>query len=242
MAAQSNHEQAPLRQKEIFFRGKDVIITGGSLGIGQALAEQLAQFGAQVLVVDISQPGTHSENVTFIQADVGNRSMLETQTHCKKVDLLIIAAGITSETNDPTPQEKNRMEAVNVGGVKNTLDVFSPLLASNSQVIYIGSDDPPKAYYADTKKRGVKLVRSFSKKHPNTTTQIIYLGPVSTPLFSKGKTPETIQRIRENVGLYEPAEFAEELIDQITSSINGKSLQERTMYKKISKDDVHNSW
>lgn len=234
MTLKKDQEPTQLIQKEMFFQGKRVVITGGASGIGLALAEQLSQLGAQVSVIDISSTIQLPKKATLISADVADQSVLRTQIALKNVDLLIIAAGVTSETNNPTTQEQELMEAVNVRGVENTLEVFRSLLNKNAQIVFIGSDDPPKAYYAETKKRAAELVKEFSEKHPDVTTQVVYLGPVRTPLFEKGKPPEVIQRIQDKVGLYEPSELAEELIDSLVNKPHNQGgLYEEVMYKKL---------
>ena len=234
MSLANKHEDSGMPSKETFFQGKHVVITGGASGIGLALAEQLFKLGADVSVIDISFTKNLPEKIAFTQADVTNKSVLEAKVQAKKVDLLIIAAGVTSQTNEPTEQEQNLMEAVNVRGVQNSLDVFESRLIPRAQVVYIGSDDPPKAYYADTKRRGAEAVRAFAHTHSGLDVRIILLGPVRTPLFNKGKPPEVIQRIAEHVGLYEPQEFADALIGQLVKPSQDKnSPQEMVMYKKV---------
>jgi NAD(P)-dependent dehydrogenase (short-subunit alcohol dehydrogenase family) len=54
-------------------RGKAAIVTGGSRGIGRAIAERLADEGAQVLVVDLAEP----EGAAFFGADVTRQDDVE---------------------------------------------------------------------------------------------------------------------------------------------------------------------
>lgn len=231
---QKDIEYAKPPLKETLFQGKQIVITGGASGIGKALAERFSQLGAAVKVVDISESSELPENVVQIKADVADLVMLQSQLEDQNIDVLIIAAGVTSQTNEPTETEKALMDAVNVTGVQNTLESITSLLTTNAQVVYVGSDDPPKAYYAETKRKGAQFVKEFAESHPDISTRIIYLGPVRTPLFEKGKPPEVIQRIEKNVGLYEPSEFAEELIDDLVQQVQTSSgLQEKVMYKQV---------
>ncbi len=236
MVSTNKQERQFLPAKEVIFQGKQIIITGGGSGIGKALAERFSQLGANVTTLDIVRTDQLPVSISQILADVRDKDQLASQINNQNVDILVIAAGVTSQTSEPTNDEQQLMESVNVTGVQNTLDAFGRLLPEGSKVIYIGSDDPPKAFYADTKKRGAQLVKNFSATHPELSVRLVYLGPVRTPLFEKGKPPEVIERIAMNVGLYEPSEFAEELVDDLADQSNADSnLQEKVMYKKIKK-------
>jgi len=83
-------------------------------------------------------------------------------------------------------------------------------------------------------KLGANLVKAFSDSHPNISVNTILLGPVRTHLFEKGKSPEIIERIAQNVGLYSPEEFSVELIDLLVAQFQSKSYEnyaEIKMYK-----------
>jgi len=54
------------------FAGKRVLVTGGTKGVGEAIAARLARAGATVLVTARSEPGGRlPERVSFVRADVG---------------------------------------------------------------------------------------------------------------------------------------------------------------------------
>jgi NAD(P)-dependent dehydrogenase (short-subunit alcohol dehydrogenase family) len=52
------------------FTGRRVLVTGGSRGIGAAIAEHFADSGAQVLATARTAPATTPEGVAFIEGDV----------------------------------------------------------------------------------------------------------------------------------------------------------------------------
>jgi nucleoside-diphosphate-sugar epimerase len=226
-ATMIDNEKRHRQPKEIYFQNKNVIITGGAAGIGQALAEKLSQLGASVTVLDIT-PVTNSDHLTSQVIDVTDSDSFSKLTDLKP-DILIIAAGVTSDTNSPTEQEIAAMDAVNIDGVRNTLKLFHPLLTDHAQIVYVGTDDPPKDHYKMTKTQGAEIVRQFSDQNPKVDVRLLLVGPVRTQLFEKGKPAEIIERIKQNVGLYEPLEFAEEVVEDLLDRSDG--LKEVKMYK-----------
>lgn len=224
-------EESPnLPLKEIYFTNKTIVITGGASGIGLSFAQELSKFGAKVKILDINKPTETDENIEFSQVDVSNRESFAGVGHLKP-DILIIAAGVTSATDEPTQQEMLQMDQVNVDGVENTLQVFQPLLKDGVQVVYIGTDDPPKQYYKETKEKGAEIVQQFSELNPNIDVRLLRVGPVNTDLFKEGKKPSQIEIISQKVGLFEPSEFAEEVINDLI--VESRGLTQKRMYQAV---------
>lgn len=114
------------------FAGKTAVVTGGGSGIGQAVVKRLAEFGARVVVLDISEAAAQ-ESVDLAKAaggearpvkcDVGDAASVEAAfaslTETEAVDILVNSAGIahigTLETTDEAAFD--RLYRVNVKGV-----------------------------------------------------------------------------------------------------------------------------
>ncbi|KAK2038763.1 short chain dehydrogenase reductase [Colletotrichum somersetense] len=80
-------------------RGKRVVITGGSSGIGLAAARIFAQKGAWVLNLDIyPPPGEQLEGIEFRQCDVSKwTSLLHAFRHAGDIDITVANAGVSEE-------------------------------------------------------------------------------------------------------------------------------------------------
>lgn len=94
----------------IEFKGKFGIVTGGTRGIGKAIAERLLEHGAQVLVTGSKLRNTeeirrefNSDKVDFYQCNFANkRSLMSFVDHLKtikRIDVLINNAGINIVNN-----------------------------------------------------------------------------------------------------------------------------------------------
>jgi NAD(P)-dependent dehydrogenase (short-subunit alcohol dehydrogenase family) len=80
------------------FSGKRVLVTGGTKGMGRAIANRLAEAGAMVLVTGRTKPESLNENIHFLQSDLGTNegiaSIIESvNSSMKGLDFLINNVG-----------------------------------------------------------------------------------------------------------------------------------------------------
>ena len=68
--------------------GKTVIVTGGSSGIGKAIAAHLNQVGARVVVADLNTPDDVPQAIRYITTDITDRASVEAM-----VDAVIASDG-----------------------------------------------------------------------------------------------------------------------------------------------------
>jgi NAD(P)-dependent dehydrogenase (short-subunit alcohol dehydrogenase family) len=135
-------------------RGKVVLITGGTGGIGSATARELIGRGAKVAIVDVhpqtpqiaARMSSHSAMGTI--ADVCSRDALDVAVadvvnRFGKVDVAIANAGILSRAatlrTTPTASIESLL-AVNVSGVVNTIQAaMDEVVAHRGQFVLISS-------------------------------------------------------------------------------------------------------
>jgi len=83
------------------FKGKKVLVTGGTKGMGQAIVNRLAQAGATVMTTARSKPETLQDSVLFVQADLAgsagvNEIIKQVQQQLGSIDIVIHCVGGSS--------------------------------------------------------------------------------------------------------------------------------------------------
>ena len=119
---------------------KNALVTGGSSGIGKAIAETLKSQGANVYVIDLNEIESNtSQGINTIKTDI--TSLDDLKDVLKKVpdriDLLINNAGVGLVGNIEKTKEEDfdRLYKVNVKGVYNCIKTFLPNMKANGGAI-----------------------------------------------------------------------------------------------------------
>jgi 3-oxoacyl-[acyl-carrier protein] reductase len=235
-------------------KGKVIIITGSSRGIGLTIAKTLAKNGAKVVVNfsgseetalrvvnEITQSGGQA---VAIQADVSKsedvkRLFQKTIEKFEKVDILINNAGIAiyKLIKETTDEDFERIFDINVKGVFNTMREASTLLADNGRIINFSSSVtrlmlPTYGTYSATKSAVEQLTRVFAKEVglKGITVNSISPGPVNTELFKQGKNEEVIKHLASMSAfnrIGEPEDIAKIvlfLVDDDSKWITGQNI------------------
>jgi 3-oxoacyl-[acyl-carrier protein] reductase len=166
--------------------GKKAIVTGGSRGIGAAIAQRLASEGADVAIT-YAQNGEAAQQVVAaveaagrkgfaIQADAGDpaaaaRGVEEAAEGLGGVDILVHNAGVAGFAPLPETdvQEYRRQFSINVDGVYAATRAVTERIADGGRIIVIGSVNgdttpvPGLAIYGATKSAVAGLVRGWAR-------------------------------------------------------------------------------
>lgn len=158
--------------------GKVAVITGGSRGLGQAMAELFANEGAQVIALDLgeltySHPGVVYKELNVADAEKCKAVYDEIITEYEKIDILVNNAGITRDslTRKMTDEQWDLVMDVNLKGVFNVTRYIGPQMAEkgSGSIINISSvvgtyGNIGQANYAATKGAVVSLGKTWAKE------------------------------------------------------------------------------
>jgi NAD(P)-dependent dehydrogenase (short-subunit alcohol dehydrogenase family) len=189
------------------FSGRVALVTGGSTGIGAAVALQLAHAGAKVIIT-----GRHEETlrasavrhpgIGYVVADVSRtgdvtRSLDEVRTRFGHLDILINNAGVLeiAALADASPEHVRRTWETNVLGLIETTRAALPLLRKSKGVIInlatTIADQPfaNMSVYCASKAAVLALTRSWAQELAPDGIRVnaVSPGPIETPMFSAQK-------------------------------------------------------
>ncbi|MGW9528152.1 SDR family oxidoreductase [Paenibacillus terrae] len=226
--------------------GKTAIITGSSRGIGRAIAEQLANLGANVVINYASSPDKAKEVVEGIiqkggkaialHADLGKMSDIEalftnTIAEFGKVDILVNNAGlmITKPLADVTEADFDRQFALNVKGTFFACQQAMKHMENYGRIVnistsVIGQMFPSYSVYAGTKGAVEQFTRQLAKEFggKQITINAVAPGPVNTELFQEGKTEQQIEGMKKMNAFGRLGE-PEDIADVIEFLVSAKS-------------------
>lgn len=214
--------------------GKVALVTGGSRGIGAAIAKALADDGADVAISYSASPDKAKTVVNeLLGKGVRAHAFKADQANAKEVaalvksvverfgrlDILVNNAGVfvTGQVHDGANNlaELDRQFAVNVGGVAAAVRAAAPLMGDGGRIISIGSvvgdtsPFPGIADYSATKGAIAAYTRGWARDlgPRGITVNNVQPGPIDTDMnpAQNGEFSQT-QKTMTALGRYGTAE------------------------------------
>ena len=216
--------------------GKVALVTGGSRGIGAAIARALADDGADVavsyansvskaeaVVSELEAKGVRAAAFSADQADAKQVEGLVKKVADRfgRLDILVNNAGVfvTGAVNDPAADRAalEREFAVNVAGVAAAVRAAVPFLGEGGRIISIGSVAgqtspwPGVADYSATKAAVAAYTRGWARDlgPKGITVNNVQPGPIDTDMNPEGGAFAETQKAGTALGRYgKPEEVA----------------------------------
>jgi 2-dehydro-3-deoxy-L-rhamnonate dehydrogenase (NAD+) len=195
------------------FDGRVALVTGGSSGIGAAVAARLVAEGARVASLDLAEHAP--DGVLGIAGDVSSSADVEAAvarvtSELGPVDVLVCSAGITGgslRTVEVDDDEWRRVFAINSDGVFfcNRAVVGGMTERGYGRIVNVASiagkeGNPMAAAYSASKASVIALTKAIGKDMAGTGVLVNAIAPavIETPLLA-GMSEEHIRYMVEKI-------------------------------------------
>jgi NAD(P)-dependent dehydrogenase (short-subunit alcohol dehydrogenase family) len=197
--------------------GQVAIVTGGSRGIGRAIAERLAADGARIVIADLKgaeEAGARYADGVGLTVDVANEDDVaqmaaETVQRCGRIDILVNNAGLyASLAMRPFDQipvaEWRQVMDVNVLSMFLTCRAVVPQMRAQGggRIVNISSGTPFRGvpfllHYVTSKGAIVALTRALAKELGPDNVLVNCVAPGFTMSDGVQEHPEVIEALQE---------------------------------------------
>jgi len=174
-------------------KDKIAIVTGGSNGIGEAIAKKLNTLGAKVIVFDIQKPKTGFE---WYKVDITKDAVIKTAIEkIDKVDILINNTGVYFEKylEQTTDKDLDYMVDINIKGTfKITRNAIEKIKKQKGCIVNIASclglvPELTSPLYCTTKAGIIMLTKCLAQQYADIGVRVncVLPGATMTELLEK---------------------------------------------------------
>jgi L-gulono-1,4-lactone dehydrogenase len=193
------------------YAGRRVIVTGGSSGIGRALADELSLRGADVIVASRRPAGPHEHRPLDLTSKASvARFAKDLLREGRPIDALVLNAGVHVPWKDVRTADGDELHwQVNYLANFMLAELLLPLSLESElkSVVYVASEAhrlasvPAGALlgfwrrYAESKEAGITFFRRFQQLHSELSVRVVSPGYVSSDVHAhKGAVAKHLER------------------------------------------------
>ncbi|MEU3605507.1 SDR family NAD(P)-dependent oxidoreductase [Streptomyces sp. NPDC035033] len=215
---------------------KRVLITGGSSGLGRALAERYAATGARVLIADRNRPERLPAGVaSFIRIDVRmhedwQRALRWCENYWGGLDILVNNAGVTAagRVEQLQSDDWDWILGINLKGVAQGCQTFVPLFKrqGSGHIVNVASStgllNPPGTPSDNASKAAVvSLSESIRQELApfGIHTTVVCPGPIRTDLRAELHSPDPGMAEIVDREIQDTPHTAEQMAGKITDAV-----------------------
>jgi 2-dehydro-3-deoxy-L-rhamnonate dehydrogenase (NAD+) len=207
------------------FSGRVALVTGGSSGIGEAVARRLRDEGARVASFDLHAKAP--EDVLALSGDVASSADVDEAVALARrelgpIDVLVCSAGVPGAslaTIDVTDEEWRRVMGINADGVFYSIRAVIPDMIERGygRIVNVASiagkeGNPMASAYSASKAAVIAVTKAIGKDLARTGVLVNCVAPavIETPILD-GITEEHIDYMIERIPMGrmgEPEEVA----------------------------------
>lgn len=194
--------------------GKGAVVTGGVKGIGAAIVRQLADAGAQLLVIDRDAPTEPLHGVVYVQADIADyhaveQALADAANRFGTLDIVVNNAGWDKVQPfiDNDPALWNQLVSINLIGLFNMTHAALRLMRERGgRIINIASDagrvgSSGEAVYSACKGGTIAFTKSIAREAARYGVLVnsVCPGPTDTPLLRDMRSDPSVDRLMDAI-------------------------------------------
>ncbi|MDB6072336.1 MAG: ferritin-like protein [Verrucomicrobiales bacterium] len=237
--------------------GKRVVITGGTTGLGRAIALRLSAEGAKILIFGRHQAELddaltdireNDPDVLGLIADASKNEDLEkvfqiVDSEWGGLDVLVNNAGLSGDSLKDTPDEERELTLkTNINGYLTGSRLALDRMKEHSHIILVGSvnadeREPGGSIYVATKAAIQAFAESFRQEAAEDGIRVSLIQPGKTGSDMIEQTPEEQREAEENLEMLKAEDIAV-AVEYILTQPRRCNVSSLTVYPaRISKDE-----